>query len=74
MGEIYHLMPHERSTLDELPSNCEVFYGDYPSPLDPKFPAPEDRKWSTGKMLCFAFGVSALLWAILILTWNLLLR
>ena len=70
MGEIYYLTPHERHRLDELSSDCEAFYGDYQEPTPP----PSERKWSTGKMLCFAFGVSALLWAILILTWNFLLR
>ena len=59
MGEIYYLTPHERHTLDELPSDCEISYGDYP-PQVPQTPPSYGVNWG----LVWALAGTAAFWAI----------
>lgn len=61
-SNVIYLTPHERSSLNELPSACEALYGDYPPRL-PQLPLrAHDWNW----WLILGFAASLAIWGLVI--------
>ncbi len=67
-AEIYRLTPRERAAIDEMPSDCEIFYGDYPPQVPQGAAGRPCMNWLLLGLLAGDFVVLGLIvWALVAL-------